>query len=228
MKPLLLDILACPIDKYYPLKLYILKWETSDSKFSKILSAFHDKKFDVLRKVTKIRRGKDRVDDAVNIKTAQNVILKDELVRKESNLIQYLSALEGKLENFDVMEDYSGEKFSKCLSLIKTDVIGKINSLKTEVDGKNIEDISSETQDNLKSGLLPEIYLLNWFFQFSEIEEGVIHCEKCGRWYPIIETIPQMLPDELRDEEPETQFLKKWATKLPKSIIEKGNPFHLP
>ena len=41
MKPLLLDILACPICKYYPLKLDILKWETSEKIFTKILEAFN-------------------------------------------------------------------------------------------------------------------------------------------------------------------------------------------
>ncbi|KKM25652.1 hypothetical protein LCGC14_1592820, partial [marine sediment metagenome] len=31
---------------------------------------------------------------------------------------------------------------------------------------------------------------------------------KCKRWYPIIETIPQMLPDNYRDEIKEINFLK--------------------
>ncbi len=33
-----------------------------------------------------------------------------------------------------------------------------------------------------------------------EIEEGVIICERCGRWFPVTDGIPIMLPDGLIDE----------------------------
>ena len=33
------------------------------------------------------------------------------------------------------------------------------------------------------------------------IKEGVLYCSQCSRYYPIIEEIPVMLPDELRDKE---------------------------
>ena len=41
-----------------------------------------------------------------------------------------------------------------------------------------------------------------------EIETGLLFCAQCKRWYPIIETIPQMLPDEYRNEKKEIEFLK--------------------
>ena len=227
MKPLLLDILACPICKYYPLELDILKWETSDNKFSKILGARQNKDIDYLIKATKIRRGKDNIEDGVVITDNQNVLLKDEMVRKKSNLIEYLSEVEKKLENFTVMEDFSEENFSACLNLIKTDVIKHILDTKTKVNTQKIDDISIDTQKQLVNEILPDIYLLNWFFQFAEIEEGVIFCEKCARWYPIIETIPQMLPDDLREQESEITFLGKWEAKLPKKITKDGKPFNL-
>ena len=37
MKPWLFDILACPIDKHYPLKLYIFKFETNRDEFRLIV-----------------------------------------------------------------------------------------------------------------------------------------------------------------------------------------------
>ena len=74
---------------------------------------------------------------------------------------------------------------------------------------------------------IEDIYFINWYFQFSEIDEGVIYCEKCSRWYPIIETIPQMLPDELREKENEVAFLKKWESELKTEIKERGKPFNL-
>ena len=41
------------------------------------------------------------------------------------------------------------------------------------------------------------------------IEEGAIFCPKCSRFYPTMEEIPIMLPDDLRDKEHEMEFLKK-------------------
>jgi len=35
---------------------------------------------------------------------------------------------------------------------------------------------------------------------FEEIKGEVLVCTDCNRWYPIIEDIPHMLPDELRDD----------------------------
>ena len=59
------------------------------------------------------------------------------------------------------------------------------------------------------------------------ILEGALFCEKCLRFYPIIEGIPIMLPDELRDKKQETGFLKKYKEELPEKIITFGNPWHL-
>lgn len=61
----------------------------------------------------------------------------------------------------------------------------------------------------------------------KEITEGIIICKKCNRWYPIIEEIPVMLPDELRNEKEDRQFLEKWKNKIPSDIITSGLPVHL-
>ncbi|MDD1778157.1 MAG: hypothetical protein LUQ65_08310 [Candidatus Helarchaeota archaeon] len=227
MKPLLLDILACPICKFYPLKLYILKWETKETNFSNVLEATRNRDIDFLRKVTKIRRGKDRIDDAVIIKKDVKVLLKDEMVRKETNIIDYLNEVGSKLENFKVIEDYSNEKYSSGLIYIKNEVITQMINAKAKLQGKKIDDISLEIQNKIITEISSEIYLLNWYLQFAEIEEGAIFCDKCARWYPIIETIPQMLPDDLREAEAEKSFLRNWKSKLPQKIIEEGKPFNL-
>ncbi|MDT7865100.1 MAG: Trm112 family protein [Thermoproteota archaeon] len=60
-----------------------------------------------------------------------------------------------------------------------------------------------------------------------EIVEGIIICNKCNRWYPIIDEIPIMLPDELRNEKEDKEFLKKWKEKIPEKILISGLPFHL-
>ena len=68
---------------------------------------------------------------------------------------------------------------------------------------------------------------LHVFEEKEEIVEGLIVCPKCLRWYPIIEEIPQMLPDDLRSQEEDLPFLKKWKDKTPKEIVETGKPFNI-
>ena len=59
------------------------------------------------------------------------------------------------------------------------------------------------------------------------ISEGALFCSKCSRFYPIIEEIPILLPDELRDKKLEMEFLTKNKKNLPDKIITKANPWHL-
>lgn len=59
------------------------------------------------------------------------------------------------------------------------------------------------------------------------ILEGVLFCPKCSRFFPIIEEIPIMLPDELRDKKMELEFLKKNKEKIPEKIITRALPWHL-
>jgi len=59
------------------------------------------------------------------------------------------------------------------------------------------------------------------------VSEGALFCLKCSRFFPIIEEIPIMLPDELRDKKQEIKFLKKYKDELPEKIITKANPWHL-
>jgi uncharacterized protein YbaR (Trm112 family) len=61
----------------------------------------------------------------------------------------------------------------------------------------------------------------------KEIIEGLIICPKCKRYYPIIEDIPRMLPDELRSKEDDLDFIKKWKEKIPSEILYDGKPFNL-
>jgi uncharacterized protein YbaR (Trm112 family) len=57
--------------------------------------------------------------------------------------------------------------------------------------------------------------------------EGAIYCSKCSRFYPIIEEIPIMLPDELRNKDQDIEFLKRNQSKLPEKIIKQASPWHL-
>jgi len=59
------------------------------------------------------------------------------------------------------------------------------------------------------------------------VSEGVLVCTKCSRFYPIIEEIPIMLPDELRDKKLEIDFLKKYKENLPEKVVKNGLPWHI-
>lgn len=57
--------------------------------------------------------------------------------------------------------------------------------------------------------------------------EGALYCTDCSRFYPIIEEIPIMLPDDLRDKNKDIDFLNKNQNKLPEKIIKEASPWHL-
>jgi uncharacterized protein YbaR (Trm112 family) len=61
----------------------------------------------------------------------------------------------------------------------------------------------------------------------TAIIEGILFCSKCLRFYPIVDEIPVMLPDELRERQSEIDFLEKWRNKIPDKVIKSGNPWHL-
>jgi len=51
-----------------------------------------------------------------------------------------------------------------------------------------------------------------------EIEEGLLICADCGRWYPIIGQLPEILPDHLRDAERDLTFFRSVAGTLPADL----------
>ena len=59
------------------------------------------------------------------------------------------------------------------------------------------------------------------------VSEGALFCTKCSRFFPIIEEIPIMLPDDLRDKKQETEFLERFRDDLPEKIIRNAIPWHL-
>lgn len=60
-----------------------------------------------------------------------------------------------------------------------------------------------------------------------EISTAVLICRKCGRWYPVIDEIPRMLPDSYRSEREDKDFLLKHRDKIPEEVLRKGLPHNL-
>lgn len=51
-----------------------------------------------------------------------------------------------------------------------------------------------------------------------DIVEGVLVCSNCGRWYPIVNSIPVMLNDKYRNPREDEEFLRKHIDKLPYKV----------
>ena len=59
------------------------------------------------------------------------------------------------------------------------------------------------------------------------VVDGVLTCAECGRYYPIIDEIPVMLPDDLREKKEDIEFLEKWKGRIPGSVAFGGKPWSL-
>ena len=59
------------------------------------------------------------------------------------------------------------------------------------------------------------------------IVDGVLLCSECGRYYPIMDEIPVMLPDNLRNRKEDLDFLEKWSANLPERVVHGGKPWSL-
>ncbi len=69
--------------------------------------------------------------------------------------------------------------------------------------------------------------LLEFEVKGDVIVEGVLTCDECDRYYPIMDEIPVMLPDNLRNRKEDLGFLEKWGAKLPEKVVHGGKPWSL-
>ena len=207
MRPWLCDILACPIDKFFPLELIIFSFETDENVFKEILNAY-DK-----RDIISIKKEKVIEIEQKN----EELLLKDEIVIEKSKLDNYIEVINSSVKEVDNISDKSSSELSKrCIHIIQNDIKQKIKAFSNNLMNEHIDTI------------LPELYLINKFKTDIEIETGLLFCSKCKRWFPIIETIPQMLPDEYRDEGADIIFLKTNKDLLDNTFFKQNlKPFNL-
>lgn len=116
---------------------------------------------------------------------------------------------------------------------MKTRIEPKSENLKLEESIKNNRQISDinpiSISDVAKGGEKNknEITSNDHSYHDLVIEEGILFCNSCFRFYPIVEEIPIILPDELRDKNKDLELLKKWSKSLPEKIVKKALPWHL-
>ena len=186
MKPWLLNILACPIDKHHPLEAYFYSWETPADELEKINS------------------------DA----SMPNRAFKKQYL----HLAKQIADGTIRLDALNEIRDRTGSQPTAELCIDVKNVIAKLG----------FEDDKSE--ETLLSMYPEGLDVLYRYLNLVEVEEGLIRCPECDRWYPIgsaVETIPELMPDDLREEDRDIEFLKKWESKLPDEVRVGGKPFSL-
>jgi uncharacterized protein YbaR (Trm112 family) len=174
LKPWLLNILACPIDKHHPLETYFFRWETPEAEL-KVASKDAGKPLKELEEKYRILK-KQLSDGTISPLSIAAII------------------------------DLTGSKHTASL-LAKTTKL-----LQGQPESK--EDLDT-------------IYR---YLNILEVGEGLIFCPECGRWYPIgrsVESIPELMPDELREKEKELEWLDKWKGVVPRKVLDEGKPFKL-
>ncbi|MFW9827844.1 MAG: Trm112 family protein [Candidatus Thorarchaeota archaeon] len=207
MKIWLFDVLACPIDKFFPLKLYIFSFANSQEKFESLIDIY-------------IRRDLDFIKEEKMIETYiedNEFFLKDNIIIEKTKLKPYIEILKSSLDEFENVYDRTTSLQSKkCINLMNSDVKLRIN--------KFYENPISSKLDNI----LPEIYFINRIKLDFEIKSGILFCSECQRWYPIIDTIPQMLPDKYRNEKKEIKFLENHKNLLDEKFFNQDlKPFSI-
>jgi uncharacterized protein YbaR (Trm112 family) len=184
MKPWLLNILACPIDKHHPLDAYFFRWETSAEEIKELKG-----------------------------EAAQPT---DELKKKHKQLAKQLTDGTISPPAIKKIVDESGVNDAADMLTTTKDKIAQLEGEKTE------EQLLKEHANDLNT-----VYR---YLNVMEVDTGLLVCPECGRWYPIgsaVETIPEMLPDDLREKERDLKWLEEWRQLIPEHVITDGKPYNL-
>ncbi len=184
MKPWLLNILACPIDKHHPLEAYFYKWETSEEELMKI-------------------------NETTDLQNSMKQI---------TNLAKQVENGTISFDSIKIIQDMTESPHSE-------DLYGKVEQLISKLESEK-----DKTVANLVTHYPDGLNILHKYLNHLEVEEGLFLCPECGRWYPIgstVETIPELMPDELREERRDIDFLKKWEKKIPEIVKKEGSPFKI-
>jgi len=186
MRPWLLNVLACPMDKHHPLEAFFFTWETGDQEMRAISVGAGEVS-------QHFRRGYGHL-----AKQLRDGTISPPAIR--------------------AIRDLTGCEDSRILLDKAVEAIGRL-----EVAGEISE-------DDLLRDFGREIDILYRFLNLIEVNEGLLVCSRCGRWYPIgsaVETIPELLPDELRDRDRDLTWLERWRHLIPIDVAERGKPFNL-
>ncbi len=186
MKPWLLNILACPIDKHHPLEARFFSWETSEEEMHKIASEAGTPSHYFRKSYRHL--AKQLLDGTISPAAVRAI------------------------------EDVTGSRDSAGLLAEAVEAVGRL------------EQVLDRSEDELLREFPDDLDRLYRFLNLVEVDAGLLVCPECGRWYPVgsaVETIPELLPDDLREEERDLAWLERWRDRVPASVLERGKPFNL-
>ncbi len=205
MKLWLLEILACPLDKAFPLELTILGWQNPKKTHPHLTHLLEGYKTGQVLFSDMESPIKFTTDDS-----EKGAIIHDELIIKPTPFREYLTQIIEKIGELEVVHDVSLPTGEELLSLIRTTIKSHLSDA--------LSRLSNPTTGGLESGIFeeirPDLELLNLYKYYLEIEDAVIVCPECHRWYPVFEAIPQLLPDGIRKPEEDAAFVDKWGSKF--------------
>ena len=123
MKPWLLDILACPIDKFYPLELYIFNFDTDSAAFNEMLSMYEN------RTVNEI------ISTGIFEFSEKNNKLRDKVSIEFHSITNYINNILSSIKELENIIDNSNNSMSKkCLNLILSQVQEKIRRFSQNIN----------------------------------------------------------------------------------------------
>lgn len=186
MKPWLLNLLACPIDKHHPLKAWFFKWETSEKELNRLSSqaGVVEKNFEKGYR----QLATQLLDDTISPQAIKSIV-------DSTGCEASAKLLEGALKALDRL-------------------------------GHHLD----ESEEELLMEFPEDIDRLYRFLNLIEVEVGLLYCPQCGRWYPIgssVNSVPELLPDELREKERDLSWMENWKDFIPRDILQEGKPFNL-
>ncbi|HMF30952.1 MAG TPA: Trm112 family protein [Candidatus Lokiarchaeia archaeon] len=211
MKPFLTEILACPIDKAFPLDIFIFQWEEPEPA---VLEFFQSPTMELARAAFE----KPLIDTAES--DSGEFLASDQIVLGKKPFAEYLALVIEKIHELEVFRDTTEGLLVDVLACILGDIRDHVAQAISALEHNG-------SPQELFAELELDLTFLNAYKQRVEVEQGLLRCTQCQRWYPIVETIPQMLPDNLRNEKRELEFLTTWQDRLPEDIPTGGFPFHL-
>ena len=185
MKPWLLNILACPIDKHHPLKAYFFRWETGADEI----------------KGLKEKAGQPNKENEKKYRQLAKQLTDGTISPPAMKEIQDSTGVEDATE-----------------------------MLKGALDALSRVEKADKGQEHLLEEHAADIDTLYTYLNRMEVDEGLLVCPECGRWYPIgsaVETIPEMLPDDLREQDRDLKWLQEWKQLVPQHVITDGKPYNL-
>lgn len=225
MKPWLLEILACPVDKHFPLALDIFTIEDEQGVLAKAGNV-KEMAADLEGFFEPVPEQEGEAVDPVVVHVSDvdgKIMVFDTLVRKPAPVQDYLDGIMASIEELRPVTNHAHPKVGE--------LVGSLLAFKDDVararDAVAAGAVNGDAGASLVASLTPRLVLLNWVKQAIEIDEGIMTCPACRRWYPIRETIPQLLPDELRKNKYDVDFLTKWKERVDPSVLKEGLPFHL-